>query len=405
MKTILLSICFAAAALGQGFGVFPPPAGASTASLARATSCTPTSASATAYVCATSPATATCSTGMEVQFVPDVTSGAAPTLDVGCGAKAIRDAQAGAAVPTGWHEAGYPARLRYDGTYWRSPGCIDGASGNKCGNGVYTTTVSATTSISAPRHLLQCTAGTGGVTANTLVKFSGATCVALAASTDGIVGIARFSASAGVSADIVTTGSATCVAEGSITAGNWLIAGTTTPSRCKDSGQSAMRALALSVPTAGVAAANGTDGNNVSVWVTGVHRVGGKSDAIMQVGCNGTVNTANATAYVLGNYNTNGNCNGLTVIEFPFPVAVTASRLYCRASAAGGQAGSGVVSLYKNGSASALTCTLGTGTSCSDTTNSVSFVPGTDTHSVRVLTGQANDTTANVRCTFTLTEN
>lgn len=284
----------------------------------------------------------------------------------------------------------------------RTQRCVPVADQN--GNFPLPAAVSASTSISAPRHLLQCTAGTGGVTASTLVKFSGATCVALAASTDGILGIARFSTSAGNSVDVVIAGASTCVAEGSITAGNWVVAGTSNPARCKDSGQSSMRAVALSVPVVGIAATAGTDGNNTNINVLAGYRTGAKSDSIIATSCGGTVGTANATTYAMGLYGSNGNCNSATIVEAPIPVASTASRFYCRAGSAGAQAGSGVMTLYKNGSPTAITCTLGTGTTCSDLVNSVAFAAG-DTHAIRVLTGQASDTTANIRCSFALTEN
>lgn len=46
------------------------------------------------------------------------------------------------------------------------------------------------------------------------------------------------------------------------------------------------------------------------------------------------------------------------------------------ASAAGGSVSSGVVTIYKNGAATAITCTVGTGTSCVDATHSVAVVIG-----------------------------
>ncbi len=50
--------------------------------------------------------------------------------------------------------------------------------------------------------------------------------------------------------------------------------------------------------------------------------------------------------------------------------------LQATATAGGVGSGSGVLTVKKNGSATTLTCTFGTGTTCSDTTHTVSFVAG-----------------------------
>ena len=118
--------------------------------------------------------------------------------------------------------------------------------------------------------------------------------------------------------------------------------------------------------------------------------------------CQGTIGTANATTYILApfvNVANSNACTGTAAMEFPVPAPCIAKDLYVVATAAGAVAGSGVVTLYKNGSATTLTCTLGTGTTCNDTTHLPTFVAG-DTYSLRVLTGQATDTTAGVRAAF-----
>ena len=90
---------------------------------------------------------------------------------------------------------------------------------------------------------------------------------------------------------------------------------------------------------------------------------------------------------------------GSAAAENPIVSACTAKNLYVKASAAGGQATSGKVELYKNGSASGLTCTLGTGTTCNDTTHTVALTTS-DVWSVRITTAQTGDTTGNPRVTF-----
>ena len=117
--------------------------------------------------------------------------------------------------------------------------------------------------------------------------------------------------------------------------------------------------------------------------------------------CTGTVGTGNGTEYILFPFQgTNSGCTVTTGTEMPMPLACTASQLVVKASAAGALAGSGVVKVYKNGSATSnMTCTLGTGTSCTDTSTTMAYAAG-DTYKVTVTTGQATDTTANLRINF-----
>jgi hypothetical protein len=118
--------------------------------------------------------------------------------------------------------------------------------------------------------------------------------------------------------------------------------------------------------------------------------------------CASTVGTATSTTYVLAPYaQTTSNCNATTVTEMPMPHAGTAKNLYVIASAAGKDSTSGVVTLYANAATTALTCTLGTSTSCHDITDTASFTAG-ESFSVRVKTSttNSNDTTANIRVTF-----
>lgn len=119
--------------------------------------------------------------------------------------------------------------------------------------------------------------------------------------------------------------------------------------------------------------------------------------------CASAVGTAAATTYVLAPYaQTTSTCNATTVTEMPMPHVGTAKNLFVIASTAGKDATSGIVTLYANGSATALTCTLGTGLTCSDVTHTASFTPAGESFSVRVKTStlNSNDTTANIRVTF-----
>lgn len=112
--------------------------------------------------------------------------------------------------------------------------------------------------------------------------------------------------------------------------------------------------------------------------------------------CTGTVGTSNATEYVLAPAATGTACTGTAKVEVPVSHACTLTKLYVKAGSNGATAGSGVIKVYKNTVATAITCTLGTGATCNDTAHTVALVAG-DSWGVTSLTGQATDTTANIK--------
>jgi hypothetical protein len=115
----------------------------------------------------------------------------------------------------------------------------------------------------------------------------------------------------------------------------------------------------------------------------------------------GTIGTANATTYYLWPGGTSPTlANSTNKPGMPVPAGCTARNLYI--SAGTGPTGvGGTVTLYHNGSASAITCTLSSGSnvSCNDTSHTVAFSAGA-LWAIGVLTTQASDTTANVTASF-----
>jgi hypothetical protein len=99
----------------------------------------------------------------------------------------------------------------------------------------------------------------------------------------------------------------------------------------------------------------------------------------------GTANAASCSSTFTGN-------------ELPMEFAGTITVFRAKAGTGGSTSTSGTFTLYKNGSATAITCAIGTGTTCNDTTHTVSFVAG-DTIGVRFTTSAA-ETLANVRMSF-----
>lgn len=117
--------------------------------------------------------------------------------------------------------------------------------------------------------------------------------------------------------------------------------------------------------------------------------------------------TANATAGIYGLTGINPTnstilCNSTAVVVANVPGTVIPragllKSLSVTATAAGTNASSGAVTINKNGVATALTCTVGTGTSCVDNTHSVVIASG-DILSV-TYTDQTSDTLAGLNVT------
>ncbi len=160
------------------------------------------------------------------------------------------------------------------------------------------------------------------------------------------------------------------------------------------------------LPIGGISATGTPDSGNYlrgdGTWSTPAT---GGAALSFQAQCTGTIGTASLTNYSM-NF---GTCSATTAAPaYSMPTACTAQNLNAVATAVGAVSGSGIVTLYRavattgtpSFGATSITCTLGTGTSCSDTTHTVSFAAG-DRWQFKVETGQATDTTANVGATFT----
>jgi hypothetical protein len=113
--------------------------------------------------------------------------------------------------------------------------------------------------------------------------------------------------------------------------------------------------------------------------------------------CTGTA-TASST---LGLYGTGPNVTATTCTSATIGAgqvmthAGTLGYFQVTAGTAGHAAGSGVFTVYQNGSATSITCTVGTGTSCYDGTHQVSFANG-DLISIEFTT-QASETLAGIK--------
>ena len=96
-------------------------------------------------------------------------------------------------------------------------------------------------------------------------------------------------------------------------------------------------------------------------------------------GCTGTATSSSTiTLQGLGIPATSAHaCTATTVTAaITVPRAGVLKNLSATAGTGGVGSGSGVLTVYKNGSASAVTCTFGTATACSDTTHSVTLATG-----------------------------
>lgn len=113
--------------------------------------------------------------------------------------------------------------------------------------------------------------------------------------------------------------------------------------------------------------------------------------------CTGTASPSSTLGlYGTGPNATTTTCTSTTIGSgIPMTGARTISTLLVTASAGGVSGASGVVTVLKNGSPTALTCTLGTTTTCFDGTHSVAAVDG-DLISIQFTT-QGAETLANVK--------
>lgn len=134
-----------------------------------------------------------------------------------------------------------------------------------------------------------------------------------------------------------------------------------------------------------------------SITNTGVIQ-GQPGQGILQGSCTG-VGTASSTLglYGLGQFATPACTSTVVNLGQVMAKAGTAYALYATATAAGTNASSGVVTVLKNNVPQTLTCTIGTGTSCSDgaSAHTFTYVAG-DVISVQFTT-QAADTLAGVK--------
>ena len=139
---------------------------------------------------------------------------------------------------------------------------------------------------------------------------------------------------------------------------------------------------------------NSYSGTGANSFTTGTYAADGHS---LKGSCTGTVTAAST----LGLFGTGPNvslttCTSTTIGSgVPTPGARTVMNLAVLAGTGGVNASSGVVTVLKNGVATTITCTLGTGTKCTDGTHQVAFADG-DLISISFTT-QTADTLANVR--------
>jgi hypothetical protein len=122
------------------------------------------------------------------------------------------------------------------------------------------------------------------------------------------------------------------------------------------------------------------------------------NNTILSGYCNGTVGAGSGVGYGLMPASGGSGCSSPYMVGTPVSYACTAKNLYVSAYNAGALPASGIVRFIRNGSASALTCTLGPGLACKDTSDVVSLAAG-DTWGFNVTTAQLNDTTGEVRAT------
>jgi len=129
---------------------------------------------------------------------------------------------------------------------------------------------------------------------------------------------------------------------------------------------------------------------------TGTQIASSSGIAELWAGCNGTA-SASSTLFLFTPGNGATTCTDTTGIsDVPMTRAATIAIMQCVSFSAGVNASSGVMTVQKNGVSQSVTCTFGTGTSCSDSTHSFSVAAG---DKIRFqMTTQAAETLGSVRC-------
>lgn len=116
-------------------------------------------------------------------------------------------------------------------------------------------------------------------------------------------------------------------------------------------------------------------------------------------GCSGTFPSGTTSTYMSPG-TTSCTAGSATALWGPFPHKLTVRNLTVFCGTAGSTAGSGAVTLLSGGSYKPLTCTVGTGTSCSDTNEAHAFTVSTGGNiQAQVVTG-AGETLANCYVAF-----
>ena len=163
----------------------------SASNIGGALSCVSAGGSGTAYTCAMSPPVSTCTAdALLVNWVPDVTNGASPTLNPGCGAKAILT-NSGAVPAVGAIAAGGQQYLLwYDGTHFRLPPAGPGylatsTTSVTVGTGSQTFTTQAGLAYSTGARARATSTGTGAYVEGLVTSYSGTTLVINADATSG----------------------------------------------------------------------------------------------------------------------------------------------------------------------------------------------------------------------------
>jgi hypothetical protein len=119
---------------------------------------------------------------------------------------------------------------------------------------------------------------------------------------------------------------------------------------------------------------------------------------IMSAFCSGAA-TASATLFLFHAGAAVIACTDTTtLLTIPISSAGTIRNLNVKAGTAGAAAGSGIMTLQKGGVDTTVTCTVGTGTTCSDTTHSFTVAAG-DLIGLKMVTA-GGETIANVRATW-----
>lgn len=246
------------------------------------------------------------------------------------------------------------------------------------------------------------TVGTGGVTANTLVKLDTTGNVIGAAITDAsVLGIAISTVPATNAVEVATRGIVNCLAENATTIGNIAVVGTTTGGYCRDSGQMLSTNVPFNAQILGRFLSAVAGGAAASVQFFGPGHFGGQISPGNNIGISGS--TIRAGDKMTWGLCAVSNCTASDVVNNPYIFTGNYSVQNCYVAAGISPTGASLILQVKKNGSNAFTVVLTAGTANNTTLTSSPSMSGVTGDNISVAITQVGSTVAGANVTLACT--